>query len=52
MSSSGIVRWGALAAMLGIVLAPILTYLLTTSSGAYLIVGRGISWSTSAAWRG
>ena len=41
MSSSGIVRWGALAAMLGIVLAPILTYLLTTSSGAYLIVGKG-----------
>lgn len=45
MSSSGIVRWGGLAAMLGgtlgIVLAPILTYLLTTSSGAYLIFGKG-----------
>ena len=45
MSSSGIVRWGGLAAMLGgtlgIVLAPILTYLWTTSPGAYLIFGKG-----------
>ncbi len=45
MSSSGIVRWGGLAGTLGgtlgIVLAPILAYLWTTYSDAYLIYGKG-----------
>lgn len=44
MSSSGIVRWGGLAGMLGgtlgIVLTPILAYLWATYSHAYLTYGR------------